>query len=59
LLEPRARLDIAESSGEPVGICGLRPFAAHEAEIKRMCMCALMCAWGAQTRARSSSSGGV
>ena len=36
LLEPRARLYIAEINGEPVGIGGLRPLAAHEAEIKRM-----------------------
>jgi hypothetical protein len=31
LLEPRARLYIAEINGEPVGIGGLRPLAAHEA----------------------------
>jgi GNAT superfamily N-acetyltransferase len=36
LREPRARLYIAEINGEPVGIGGLRPIAAHEAEIKRM-----------------------
>ena len=36
LLEQRARLDIAEITGEPVGIGGLRPLAAHEVEIKRM-----------------------
>ena len=36
LLEPRARLYIAEINGEPVGIGGLRPLAAQEAEIKRM-----------------------
>jgi GNAT superfamily N-acetyltransferase len=36
LLEPRARLYIAEINGEPVGIGGLRPLAADEAEIKRM-----------------------
>ena len=36
LLEPRARLYIAEVEGEPAGIGGLRPLAAHEAEIKRM-----------------------
>jgi GNAT superfamily N-acetyltransferase len=36
LLEPRARLYIAEINGEPVGTGGLRPLAAHEAEIKRM-----------------------
>ena len=36
LLEPRARLYIAEINSEPVGIGGLRPLAAHEAEIKRM-----------------------
>ena len=36
LLEPRARLYIAEINGEPVGIAGLRPLAADEAEIKRM-----------------------
>jgi GNAT superfamily N-acetyltransferase len=36
LLEPRARLYIAEINGEPVGIGGLRPLAANEAEIKRM-----------------------
>jgi GNAT superfamily N-acetyltransferase len=36
LLEPGARLYIAEINAEPVGIGGLRPLAAHEAEIKRM-----------------------
>ena len=36
LLEPLARLWIAEIDGEPVGIGGLRPLAADEAEIKRM-----------------------
>ena len=36
LLEPRARLYIAEVNAEPVGIGGLRPLAADEAEIKRM-----------------------
>ena len=36
LLEPRARLYIAEINGEPVGIGGLRPLSADEAEIKRM-----------------------
>ena len=36
LREPRARLYIAEISGEPVGMGGLRPLAADEAEIKRM-----------------------
>jgi GNAT superfamily N-acetyltransferase len=36
LLEPRARLYIAEINGEPVRIGRLRPLAAHEAEIKRM-----------------------
>ena len=46
LLEPRARLYIAEINGEPVGIGGLRPLAAHEAEIKRI-VCALHPAgWG-------------
>jgi GNAT superfamily N-acetyltransferase len=34
--EPRARLYVAEVDGEPVGIGGLRPISAHEAEIKRM-----------------------
>jgi GNAT superfamily N-acetyltransferase len=32
----RARLYIAEIAGEPVGIGGLKPLAADEAEIKRM-----------------------
>jgi GNAT superfamily N-acetyltransferase len=32
----RARLYVAEIAGEPVGIGGLRPLAADEAEIKRM-----------------------
>ena len=32
----RARLYIAEIAGEPVGMGGLRPLAADEAEIKRM-----------------------
>jgi GNAT superfamily N-acetyltransferase len=36
LLEPRARLYIAEIDGEPVGIGGLRPLSVDEAEIKRM-----------------------
>jgi GNAT superfamily N-acetyltransferase len=36
LLEPRARLYLAEVNAEPVGIGGLRQLAAHEAEIKRM-----------------------
>jgi GNAT superfamily N-acetyltransferase len=36
LLEPRARLYIAEINAEPVGLGGLRPLAADEAEIKRM-----------------------
>ena len=36
LREPRARLYVAEISGEPVGMGGLRPLAADEAEIKRM-----------------------
>jgi GNAT superfamily N-acetyltransferase len=36
LLEPRARLYLAEVGGEPVGIGGLRPLGADEAEIKRM-----------------------
>jgi len=36
MLEPRARLYIAEIDGEPVGTGGLRPLSAHEAEIKRM-----------------------
>jgi GNAT superfamily N-acetyltransferase len=36
LLEPGARLYVAEINGEPVGIGGLRRLAAHEAEIKRM-----------------------
>ena len=36
LREPRARLYVAEIDGEPVGIGGLRPLSAHEAEIKRM-----------------------
>ena len=36
LRESRARLYIAEINGEPVGIGGLRPLAAHEAEIKRL-----------------------
>jgi GNAT superfamily N-acetyltransferase len=36
LLEPRARVYIAELDGEPVGIGGLRPLAVREAEIKRM-----------------------
>jgi GNAT superfamily N-acetyltransferase len=34
--EPRARLYVAEVDGEPVGMGGLRPLSAHEAEIKRM-----------------------
>ncbi len=36
LQEPRARLYIAEVDGEPVGIGGLKPLSATEAEIKRM-----------------------
>jgi GNAT superfamily N-acetyltransferase len=36
LREPRARLYVAEIDGEPVGVGGLRPISAHEAEIKRM-----------------------
>jgi GNAT superfamily N-acetyltransferase len=36
LLEPRARLYVAEIDSEPVGIGGLRPLSSHEAEIKRM-----------------------
>jgi GNAT superfamily N-acetyltransferase len=37
LQESRARLYLAEIDGEPVGMGGLRPLAAHdEAEIKRM-----------------------
>jgi GNAT superfamily N-acetyltransferase len=36
LREPRARLYLAEIDGEPVGIGGLRPLSADEAEIKRM-----------------------
>jgi GNAT superfamily N-acetyltransferase len=36
LREPRARLYVAEIDGEPVGIGGLRPLSAEEAEIKRM-----------------------
>jgi GNAT superfamily N-acetyltransferase len=32
----RARLYVAEIAGEPVGMGGLRPLAADEAEIKRM-----------------------
>jgi GNAT superfamily N-acetyltransferase len=36
LRQARARLYVAELRGEPVGIGGLRPLAAHEAEIKRM-----------------------
>jgi GNAT superfamily N-acetyltransferase len=32
----RARLYVAEIAGEPVGIGGLKPLAADEAEIKRM-----------------------
>jgi GNAT superfamily N-acetyltransferase len=36
LREPRARLYVAEIDGEPVGIGGLRPIGAHDAEIKRM-----------------------
>ena len=35
-LESGARLYVAEISGEPVGIGGLRPLTAQEAEIKRM-----------------------
>src|SRR6266511_3712109 len=32
----RARLYVAGIDGEPVGVGGLRPISAHEAEIKRM-----------------------
>ena len=34
--ESRARLYVAEIAGEPVGMGGLRPLAANDAEIKRM-----------------------
>jgi GNAT superfamily N-acetyltransferase len=34
--ESRSRLYLAEIAGEPVGIGGLRPLTADEAEIKRM-----------------------
>jgi hypothetical protein len=34
--ESRARLYIAEIGAEPVGMGGLRPLVADEAEIKRM-----------------------
>jgi len=36
LLAPPARLYLAEINDEPVGIGGLKPLAADEAEIKRM-----------------------
>jgi GNAT superfamily N-acetyltransferase len=35
-VESRARLYFAEINGEPVGIGGLRPLSADDAEIKRM-----------------------
>jgi GNAT superfamily N-acetyltransferase len=36
LRQPRARLYVAEVVGEPIGMGGLRPLTADDAEIKRM-----------------------